>query len=371
MIYFYNNSSYQTKLMSKKKVALIFGITGQDGSYLAEYLLSKNYVVHGIKRRSSLFNTHRIDHLLEGDFSTSSYEDKISNLKNNFFLHYGDLTDSASIMRVLAHVKPDEVYNLGAQSHVAVSFEEPIHTSNANALGTLRILETLRILKLLKTKFYQASSSEMYGLAKKLPLSEDSHFSPQSPYAISKLYAYWMTKNYRDGYGMFACNGILFNHESPRRSENFVSKKIVRGLVEVSLNKRKCVYLGNLYATRDWGHAKDYVRMMHLILQQKKADDYVVATGVEKSVKDFVNSVAKILKIKIKWSGKGLSECATDINSNRIILKIKKSLFRPLEVPRLKGDTKKAKKILKFKPQYNFDALVRDMIDYELKILKS
>ncbi len=356
--------------MSNKKIALIFGITGQDGSYLAEYLLSKKYIVHGVKRRASLFNTSRIDHLMTNEFATSSFEDKLSNNKRNFYLHYGDLTDSASIMRILEQVKPAEVYNLAAQSHVAVSFEEPLHTSNTNALGSLRILESLRILKLFKSKFYQASSSEMFGLATKLPLDENSHFSPQSPYAVSKLYSYWITKNYRDGYGMYACNGILFNHESPRRSENFVSKKIVKGLVEVSFKKRKCVYLGNLYATRDWGHAKDYVRMMHLILQQKKPDDYVVATGVEKSVKDFVNCVAKYLKIKIKWTGKGLSECAVDLNSNQIIVKIKKSLFRPLEVPRLRGNMNKAKKVLKFKPNYNFDKLVKDMIDHELKTLK-
>ena len=354
-----------------KKIALIFGITGQDGSYLAELLLKKKYIVHGVKRRVSLFNTNRIDHLLEDDFATSGFEENVKEkFDQRFFLHYGDLTDSVSIMRILKQVQPNEVYNLGAQSHVAISFEEPLHTSNTNALGTLRILESLRILKLFKTKFYQASSSEMFGLTKKLPLDENSYFSPQSPYAVSKLYSYWMTKNYRDGYGMFACNGILFNHESPRRSENFVSKKIVKGLVEVSFNKRNCVYLGNLYSTRDWGHAKDYVRMMHLILQQKKANDYVVATGVEKSVKDFVNSVAKNLKIKIKWTGKGLSECAIDLNTNKKILKIKKSLFRPLDVPRLRGDMKKAKKILKFKPKYNFDKLVKDMIAYELKILR-
>jgi len=356
--------------MPTQKIALIFGITGQDGSYLAEYLLSKNYIVHGVKRRASLFNTNRIDHLMTSDFSTSSFEEKLSSRNTSFFLHYGDLTDSASIMRILEQVKPNEVYNLAAQSHVAVSFEEPIHTSNTNSLGTLRILETLRILKLFKTKFYQASSSEMFGLAKKLPLDENSYMSPQSPYAVSKLYSYWMTRNYREGYGMFACNGILFNHESPRRSENFVTKKIVKGLVEVSCNKRKCVYLGNLYATRDWGHAKDYVRMMHLILQQKKPDDYVVATGVEKSVKDFVNCVAKNLNIKIKWSGKGLSESAINLNNNQTILRIKKSLFRPLEVPRLRGNMKKAKKVLKFKPEYNFNELVKDMIKYELNSLK-
>ena len=365
----YLSSNFARKYMSNKKIALIFGITGQDGSYLAEYLLSKKYIVHGVKRRSSLFNTKRIDHLISSDFSTSSFEEKLANRNSGFFLHYGDLTDSASIMRILEQVKPNEVYNLGAQSHVAISFEEPLHTSNANALGTLRILESLRILKLFKTKFYQASSSEMFGLAKKLPLDENSSFSPQSPYAISKLYSYWMTRNYRDGYGMFACNGILFNHESPRRSENFVSKKIVKGLVEVSLNKRKCIYLGNLYPTRDWGHAKDYVSIMHLILQQKKPDDYVVATGIERSVKDFVDCVAKNLKIKIKWIGNGLSEYAIDLKTKKTIVKIKKSLFRPLEIPRLKGNFNKAKKVLKFKLKYDFNKLVKEMIKYEIDLL--
>ena len=282
-----------------KKIALITGITGQDGSYLAEFLLKKNYVVHGIKRRTSLFNTDRIDHL---------YQDPHVN-NRDFMLHYGDMTDSSSLLHIIQKVQPDEIYNLAAQSHVAVSFEEPEYTANSDALGALRILEAMRILGLQnKTRFYQASTSELYGLAQEIPQKENTPFYPRSPYAVAKLYAYWITVNYREAYNMFACNGILFNHESPVRGETFVTRKITRGLARIKLGLQDCLYLGNLDAKRDWGHAKDYVEVKWLILQQDHPEDFVVATGIQYSVREFVEAAAKEININIKWKGKGINE---------------------------------------------------------------
>ena len=344
-----------------KKTALIFGVTGQDGSYLAKFLLKKKYTVHGVRRRSSSFNTKRIDDI---------YVDPI-NKNANFFLHYGDLTDSLSIFKLIEKILPDEIYNLAAQSHVHVSFEVPEYTSDVTALGTLRILDTLKTLnKKKKIKFYQAGSSEMYGKTKKKLQNEKTNFEPSSPYAISKLYSHWITKNYREAYNLFACNGILFNHESPLRGETFVTKKIISALVKISLNKQKKLYLGNIYAKRDWGHAKDYVRAIWKIMQQKKPDDYVIATGKNKTIKEFINQVCAKLKMKIYWSGKGLNEKAflKNKNKNKIIIECNTKYFRPSEVPNLKGDYSKAKKILKWKPLISLGQMIDEMIEHEIQL---
>jgi GDPmannose 4,6-dehydratase len=346
----------------KKKIALITGITGQDGSYLAELLLKKNYIVHGIIRKSSSFNTSRIDHL---------YVDPHN--KTNFFLHHGDLTDSNSIYNIIHKYKPDEIYNLGAQSHVGVSFDNPEYTSQVSGIGTLRILEALRFLKIKNVKFYQASTSELFGETyNKSIFNENSKFHPKSPYGVSKLYSYWMTSVYRESYGLFACNGILFNHESPRRGETFVTRKITRFLTRKKLGSKEILYLGNINSLRDWGHAKDYVEMQWRILQQKKPEDYIIATGKCYSVREFVNIASKILKMKIFWQGKGLNEVGYILKDNKkeIIVKIDKKYFRPNEVHYLKGNATKALKKLKFKPKYTFHELVKDMIDGDLKLAK-
>ena len=339
-----------------KKIALIFGITGQDGSYLAEFLLKKNYIVHGVKRRSSSINTGRIDHI---------YQDP--HVKNRkFILHYGDLTDSLSVTRIIKQVKPDEIYNLAAQSHVAVSFESPEYTANADALGVLRILEAIRFNNFVKkTKFYQAGTSELYGRCEKIPQNEKTRFHPASPYGVAKLYAHWITINYREAYGMFATNGILFNHESPRRGETFVTQKIVQGLCNIKKKKQDVLFLGNLEAKRDWGHAREYVEAMWLMLQQKTPDDFVISTGKQVSVKHFVNMVAKCLDIKIFWRGKGINEKAYDINK-KIIIACDKAYYRPLEVNTLLGDSKKAFKQLKWKPKTDLKKLIVEMISSEI-----
>jgi GDPmannose 4,6-dehydratase len=341
-----------------KKIALITGVTGQDGSYLAEFLLRKKYIVHGIKRKSSSFNTQRIDHI---------YVDP--HLKTNFFLHYGDLTDSNSIFKIINEIRPDEIYNLGAQSHVGVSFENPEYTAQVTGLGCLRILEAIRFLKLKKTKFYQAGTSELFGeINKEKIFNEKSEFHPKSPYGVSKLFAHQITKVYRESYKIFASNGILFNHESPRRGETFVTRKITRFLTRWKFNLENILYLGNIYAVRDWGHAKDYVEMQWKILQQKKPDDYIIATGATCSVKEFINNCCKFLKIKIYWAGKKLNEHAYVVKNRKkvILIKVDKSYFRPLEVNYLKGDSKKAFRKLKFKPKYNLNSLIKDMITSDL-----
>ena len=339
------------------KVALITGITGQDGAYLAEFLLKKGYVVHGLKRRASLFNTDRIDHL---------YQDPhVSN--RNLVLHYGDLTDSTNLIRIVQQVQPDEIYNLAAMSHVAVSFDTPEYTANADGIGTLRILEAIRILGLeKKTRFYQASTSELYGLVQEIPQKETTPFYPRSPYAVAKLYAYWITVNYREAYGMYACNGILFNHESPIRGETFVTRKITRALARIKLNLQDCLYLGNMDSLRDWGHAKDYVEMQWLMLQQEQPDDFVIATGVQYSVRDFVNVAAKELDIKINWQGEGVNETGADENG-RVIVKVDPRYFRPTEVETLLGDPTKAKEKLGWTPRTSFQELVSEMVREDLK----
>jgi GDPmannose 4,6-dehydratase len=338
------------------KKALITGITGQDGSYLAEFLLNKGYEVHGIKRRSSSINTSRIDHLFQDPHE--------SNLK--FILHHGDLTDSTSLIRIIQEVQPDEIYNLAAQSHVKVSFEEPEYTANSDALGTLRILEAIRILKLeKKTKYYQASTSELYGDVRETPQNEKTPFYPRSPYGVAKLYAYWITINYREAYGIFACNGILFNHESPVRGETFVTRKITRALTRIKLGLQKTLYLGNLNAMRDWGHAKDYVEVQWLMLQQDKPDDFVIATGKQYSVRDFINLTAKNLDMKIEWKGKAENE--TGIFENNEIIKVDTNYYRPTEVESLIGDASKAKKILGWEPKISFESLVKEMVEVDLK----
>ena len=340
-----------------KKKALIFGITGQDGSYLADFLLKKNYAVHGVKRKSSSLNTDRIDYL---------YEDK--KIKD-FYLHYGDLSDSLSIQSIISKVKPDEIYNLAAQSHVAVSFSLPEYTSNVDALGTLRILECIKFLNLeKKTKYYQAGTSEMFGKVQETPQNEKTPFYPRSPYAVSKVFAHWITKNYREAYNIFACNGILFNHESSRRGETFVTKKITLGLCKIKLGLEKKLVLGNLNARRDWGHAKDFVKAQWLIMQQKKPDDYVIATGKQYSVKQFVNFTCQKLGIKIKWKGKGISEKCYDSNGN-IIIECNKKYFRPSEVDNLLGNPRKAMKQLKWRPEIDIKKLVNEMVENDLKIL--
>ena len=343
----------------KKKIALITGITGQDGSLIADFLLNKNYKVIGMKRRSSSFNTQRIDHLYK-DFQE----------KNDFKPFYGDLTDSTNILRVIQSVKPDEIYNLGAQSHVHTSFETPEYTANADALGTLRILESIRILKLQKkTKFYQASTSEIFGNSK-TPQNEKTPFMPESPYGTAKLYAYWTTINYRKAYNIFACNGILFNHEGPKRGETFVTRKITKAVAEIYKGKRKLFYLGNLDAKRDWGNAKDYVEAMWLMLQQKKPDDYVIATGKSWSVRDFVKKAFKVLNIEIKWQGKGVNEIGYDSKTKKTLIKIDPNYYRPNEIYNLRGDYSKAKKILGWKPKTSFDSMIEEMVYSDLKNIK-
>jgi GDPmannose 4,6-dehydratase len=340
-----------------KKIALITGVTGQDGAYLADFLLKKGYEVHGIKRRASLFNTDRIDHL---------YQDPHVDNKN-FVLHYGDLTDSTNLIRIIQQVQPDEIYNLAAMSHVAVSFETPEYTANADGIGTLRILEAIRILGLeKKTKFYQASTSELYGLVQETPQKETTPFYPRSPYAVAKMYAYWITVNYREAYGIYACNGILFNHESPLRGETFVTRKITRALARIKLNLQDCLYLGNMDSLRDWGHAKDYVEMQWLMLQQETAEDFVIATGVQYSVRQFVDAAAKELDMQITWSGTGVDEIGTDQNGN-VIVKVDPRYFRPTEVETLLGDPTKAKEKLGWVPKTTFAELVSEMVREDFK----
>jgi len=340
----------------KKKIALIFGITGQDGSYLAQLLIKKNYIVHGVKRRSSSLNTERINHL---------YQDPHEK-KKNFILHYGDVTDAISVSGIISKTKPDEIYNLAAQSHVAVSFEVPEYTANADAIGALRILEAIKFHGLQKkTKFYQAGTSEMFGKVVEVPQSEKTPFYPRSPYGVAKVYAHWITVNYREAYNIFACNGILFNHESPVRGETFVTKKIVTALCKIKYKKQKKLFLGNLYAKRDWGHASDYVEAMWKMLQKKEPDDYVIATGKQYSVKQFVNLVLTKLKIKYKWKGKGINEKCYDQSGNCIV-ECDKTYYRPLEVDTLLGNSSKARKKLNWKPKININKLVDEMVEFEL-----
>ncbi len=339
------------------KKALITGITGQDGAYLAEFLLDKGYEVHGIKRRTSLFNTDRIDHLYR-----DPHEENV-----RFFLHHGDMTDSSSLMRIIQQVQPDEIYNLAAQSHVAVSFEEPEYTANSDALGTLRVLEAIRILGLeKKTRFYQASTSELYGKVQEIPQNENTPFYPRSPYAVAKLYAYWITVNYREAYGMYACNGILFNHESPIRGETFVTRKITRALARIKLGLQDKLYLGNLDARRDWGHARDYVEMQWLMLQQDEPEDFVIATGQQYSVRDFVNVAAEELGMEIRWEGKGVNEKGY-LDSASPIIEVDPRYFRPTEVETLLGDASKAREKLGWKPRTTFNELVAEMVREDLK----
>ena len=335
-----------------EKVALITGVTGQDGSLLADLLLSKGYTVHGIKRRSSSFNTTRIDHI---------YQDPHEK-ERRFVLHYGDMTDSANLFRIIQKAQPDEIYNLAAMSHVAVSFEMPEYTADANALGTLRVLEAIRTLGLeKKTRFYQASTSELFGQVREIPQKESTPFYPRSPYAVSKLFAYWITVNYREAYGMYACNGILFNHESPLRGETFVTRKITRALARIKLSLQDCLYLGNMDALRDWGHAKDYVEMQWLMLQQQKPEDYVIATGVQYSVRDFVNAAAAALDMKVTWAGKGLDETGTDEKGN-VIVRVDPRYFRPTEVETLLGDPSRARDELGWVPKITFQEMVEEMV---------
>ena len=342
--------------------ALITGITGQDGSYLAEFLLKKGYEVHGIKRRASSFNTSRIDHL---------YQDPHNN-ETNFVLHYGDLTDSTNILKIVEKIEPDEIYNLGAQSHVAVSFESPEYTANSDALGTLRVLEAVRMLSLnKKTKIYQASTSELYGLVQETPQNEKTPFYPRSPYAVAKLYAYWITVNYREAYNIFACNGILFNHESPRRGETFVTRKITRGLTRIACGLEECIYVGNLNSLRDWGHARDYVEMQWLMLQQRTPEDYVIATGRQESVRTFIELSAKKLGWGgIIWEGDGLSEKGIRKDNHKVVVKVDERYFRPTEVRSLLGNAKKAEEILGWVPKISLEQLVEEMIKHDYKVAK-
>jgi len=343
----------------KNKIALIFGVTGQDGSYLAELLLKKNYIVHGVKRRSSSFNTGRIDHLYQDPHEKN----------RKFILHYGDITDAISVSSLIKNIQPDEIYNLAAQSHVAVSFEVPEYTANADGIGALRILEAIKFHGLKnKTKFYQAGTSEMFGKVVEIPQTEKTPFYPRSPYGVAKVYAHLITVNYREAYKIFACNGILFNHESPARGETFVTKKIVMGLCRIKLGKQKKLFLGNLDAKRDWGHAKDYVEAMWKMLQNKKPKDYVISTGKQYSVKEFINLSLKELNIKYRWKGKGINEKCYDDKGNCII-ECDKEYFRPLEVDTLLGDSSKARKELKWKLKYNITNLVKEMVNFELKNL--
>ncbi len=342
----------------KNKKALIFGVTGQDGAYLSKFLLKKKYNVYGVKRRSSIINTQRIDDI---------YKD--INYKSNFVLLYGDLTDASSILNLIKKVNPSEIYNLAAQSHVKVSFDVPEYSADVNGLGTLRILEAIRSLNLeKKVKFYQAGTSEMFGKTKHKFQNEKTSFHPVSPYGVSKCFAHWVTKNYRDAYGIFACNGILFNHESPIRGETFVTKKIIQGLVKIKKGNQKKLFLGNLYSKRDWGHAKDYVEAMWKMLQQKRPDDYVIGTGKTFTIKEFLNRAAKRLELKIKWVGKGINEKAINLENKKVIVECRKRYFRPLEVDYLKGNASRAKKILKWSPKLSINDLIDEMIKYELKI---
>ncbi len=358
-------------IMQEKKVALITGVTGQDGSYLAEFLLEKGYVVHGIKRRASSFNTQRIDHI---------YQDPHVENKN-FVLHYGDLTDSSNLTRILQEVQPDEVYNLGAQSHVAVSFESPEYTADVDAIGTLRLLEAIRLLGLeKKTKFYQASTSELFGEVQEIPQKETTPFYPRSPYAVAKMYAYWIVVNYRESYGMYACNGILFNHESPRRGETFVTRKITRGLANISQGLEKCLFMGNMDALRDWGHAKDYVRMQWMMLQQDEPDDFVIATGVQYSVRQFIIWSAAELGIIVEFSGAGLDEKgivtaivgdnAPELKIGDMIVQVDPRYFRPAEVETLLGDPSKAKAVLGWTPEITVQEMCAEMVSEDLKAAK-
>lgn len=353
------------------KKALITGITGQDGSYLAEFLLQKGYEVHGIKRRASSFNTQRIDHIFQDEHSKNQH----------FYLHYGDLTDSSNLTRILKAVEPDEVYNLAAQSHVAVSFEAPEYTADVVAVGTLRLLEAIRFLGMeKKCRFYQASTSELYGLCQEIPQTETTPFHPCSPYAVAKMYAYWITINYREAYGMYACNGILFNHESPRRGETFVTRKITRGLANITQGLESCLYLGNLNALRDWGHAKDFVKMQWLMLQQEQPDDFVIATGVQFSVREFIIWSAAELGIELEFKGEGLDEVgiiakisgddATNLKVGEVIIKIDKRYFRPAEVDNLLGNPAKAKKLLGWMPKITVQEMCAEMVKEDLKIAK-
>ncbi len=340
---------------TKQKVALITGITGQDGSYLAELLLEKGYIVHGIKRRASSLNTERVDHL---------YQDPHVN-DRNFVLHYGDLTDSTNLIRIIQQTQPDEIYNLGAQSHVAVSFESPEYTADVDAMGALRLLEAIRILGLeKKTRYYQASTSELYGLVQETPQKETTPFYPRSPYGVAKLYAYWITVNYREAYGLYACNGILFNHESPRRGETFVTRKITRGLANIAHGLEDCLYMGNIDALRDWGHAKDYVRMQWLMLQQGQPEDFVIATGVQFSVRQFIEKTAVALGMKLRWSGKGVNEVG--YWGDKAVIKIDPRYFRPTEVDTLLGDPSKAKQKLGWVPEITLDEMVQEMVAADL-----
>lgn len=357
--------------MTKK--ALITGVTGQDGSYLAEFLLAKGYEVHGIKRRSSSFNTERVDHIYQDPHESDP----------RFFLHYGDLTDTSNLVRLMSETQPDEVYNLGAQSHVAVSFESPEYTADVDAIGTLRLLEAIRFLKLEnKTRFYQASTSELYGLVQEIPQTEKTPFHPRSPYAVAKMYAYWIAVNYREAYGMYACNGILFNHESPRRGETFVTRKITRAMARIAQGLQDCLYLGNMNALRDWGHAKDYVEMQWLMLQQEQATDYVIATGVQVSVRDFVNKSAQRLGIELEWRGEGAEEIGVVIAQSgdalksglnlvgKTVVAVDPRYYRPAEVETLLGDPSKAKAELGWEPRITLDELVNEMVDSDLEIAK-
>jgi GDPmannose 4,6-dehydratase len=343
------------------KKALITGITGQDGAYLTEFLLEKGYEVHGLRRRSSSFNTGRIDHLYRDPHEAGV----------RLFLHYGDLTDTASLIRIIQLVQPDEIYNLGAQSHVAVSFESPEYTGNADALGTLRILEAIRILGMEKrTRFYQASTSEMFGNVQEVPQRETTPFYPRSPYAVAKVYAYWITVNYREAYGLYACNGILFNHESPLRGETFVTRKITRGLARVREGLQECVYLGNLDAMRDWGHARDYVRAQWLMLQQPEPEDFVIATGEQHSVREFVQLVAAELGMNIEWQGRGVDECGIDTITGRTVVRIDPRYIRPADVGTLIGDASKAREKLGWSAKISFEALVKEMVAADLEIAR-
>lgn len=352
----------------KQKVALITGITGQDGSYLAEFLLAKGYMVHGIKRRASLFNTDRVDHI---------YQDPHVSHRN-FVLHYGDLTDSTNLIRIVQQTQPDEIYNLGAQSHVAVSFESPEYTADVDALGTLRLLEAIRILGLeKKTRFYQASTSELYGLVQETPQKETTPFYPRSPYAVAKMYAYWITVNYREAYGMYACNGILFNHESPRRGETFVTRKVTRGLANISQGLESCLYMGNMDSLRDWGHAHDYVRMQWMMLQQEQPEDFVIATGVQVSVREFIKRSAARLGISLRFEGRGVDEtgvvesvqgdAAPAVKAGDVLVRVDPRYFRPAEVETLLGDPTKAKEKLGWTPQITLDQMIEEMVASDLE----
>ncbi len=356
----------------KRKIAFITGITGQDGSYLSKFLLSKNYIVHGLKRRTSQINTQRIDDI---------YEDPLSGNKNSFFLHYGDLTDSTNIIRLIKEINPDEIYNLAAMSHVKVSFEIPEYTAQTDAIGTLRILEAIRILELKnKIKLYQASTSELYGKVQEVPQSEKTPFYPRSPYGVAKLYSYWIIKNYREAYNIFACNGILFNHESPLRGETFVTRKITIGISKILFGLKKYLYLGNLDAKRDWGHAKDYVEMMWLILQYEKPEDWVISTGTTTTVRDFIKKAFLVIDIEIEFQGNGVDEIGLiksfknkkyDLQEGQVVVKIDKKYFRPTEVDLLVGDSTKAKKYLNWKPKISLDSLIEEMVMNDIKITKN